>query len=141
MVQGLVVRVVDGDTLDVSIDGRTYPVRLIGINTPETGGPYRDPECFGHEATEETRALVDGAQGRVYLERDVSDTDQYGRLLRYVWIDGPGGHRLLNELLVRDGAARVYTFPPDVRYRPRFQSAERDARDHGRGQWSACPAA
>lgn len=128
-----VVRVVDGDTILAAVG--TEPrarVRLIGINAPESVDPRREVECFGREASARAHELLDGQQVR--LERDVSETDQYGRLLRYVWLDDV----LVNEQLVAEGYAHVVTFPPDVRYLDRLRAAERAARTQGRGLWSAC---
>ena len=82
VVEATVVRVIDGDTIEVEIDGTSYRVRYIGIDTPETVHPQKPVECFGKEASEKNRELVEGK--RVRLEKDVSDTDKYGRLLRYV---------------------------------------------------------
>ncbi|MDW8060689.1 MAG: thermonuclease family protein, partial [Thermomicrobium sp.] len=75
------------------------------------------------------------ARREVALERDVSETDRYGRLLRYVWI----GPYLFNELLVREGYAGVATYPPDVKYTWRFREAERVAREERAGLWGVCP--
>ncbi len=124
-----VTRVVDGDTIDVDLGGRTARVRLIGMNTPEI---HRRTECYGQAAAEFTRARLLGKQ--VGLEKDVSETDGFGRLLRYVWV----GPLLFNEVLVRQGYGNVATYPPDVRYQHRFLEAERAAREEGAGLWSAC---
>ena len=85
----LVIRVIDGDTIDVLIGGREFRVRYIGIDTPETVDPRQPVECFGREASERNRRLVWGKA--VGLERDVSETDRFGRLLRYVWMDPSTG--------------------------------------------------
>ncbi|MBM3140487.1 MAG: hypothetical protein FJZ92_09880, partial [Chloroflexi bacterium] len=128
-----VTRVIDGDTIEVSLGGATRAVRLILVDTPEIGGPV---ECFGAEARDFVRALLP-AGTPVALERDVSDVDRYGRLLRYVHLaDG----RLLNEVLLAEGYARLATFPPDVARVERFRVAEVAARAAGRGLWAACAA-
>ncbi len=125
-----VVHVVDGDTIHVEIGGQTYRVRYIGVDAPES---TRVVECFGREATEFNRALVAGQ--RLRLERDVNDTDRYGRLLRYAYLtDG----RMVNEALVREGYALARSFPPDVKYQDRLRDAERDARQARRGLWGKC---
>lgn len=123
-----VVRVIDGDTIVVQLAGREQRVRYIGVNTPEISGP-RQP--FGPEAAARNRELVGGQ--RVCLERDVSETDRYGRLLRHPWLaDG----RLVSEQLVLEGFAQVSTFPPDVKYQEsRFLPAQEEARLAGRGLW------
>ncbi|MDP3793405.1 MAG: thermonuclease family protein, partial [Candidatus Uhrbacteria bacterium] len=89
--QALVVRVVDGDTIDVLIGGEQLRVRYIGIDTPETVDPRRPVGCFGKEASARNRELVEGKT--VALEKDVSETDRFGRLLRYVWLDPSTGSR------------------------------------------------
>ncbi len=128
-----VVNVVDGDTIDVLIDGAEFRVRYIGIDTPETVDPRRPVECFGREASDRNRQLVAGK--RVGLERDVSETDDFDRLLRYVWVDG----RMVNARLVEEGYATAATFPPDVRYAETFVALESHARNEGRGLWGpAC---
>jgi micrococcal nuclease len=129
-----VVRVVDGDTIEVDIQGKFYTVRYIGIDTPKTVHPNRPVECFGKEASRRNRQLVEGKV--VTLEKDVSETDRYGRLLRYVWVDG----QMVNAVLVTEGYARTYTYPPDVKYAHLFLQLEREAREASRGLWGACPA-
>jgi len=128
-----VTRVVDGDTIEVRINNETKVVRYIGINTPETVHPSKPVECFGREASDKNKALVAGK--RVRLIQDVSDTDRYGRLLRYVYV----GEVFVNEELVRQGYANASTYPPDVAMSERFRQAEEEARLNQRGLWgSAC---
>lgn len=131
-----VERVVDGDTIRVTFDGddEVYRVRLLLVNTPEVQG---EPECYGEEAAAYLAALLP-AGTLVELERDVSDTDRFGRLLRYAYLDDG---TLVNEALLTGGYAHVVTFPPDLREVDRFRAVEREAREAGRGLWSACPAA
>lgn len=124
-----VAGVIDGDTIEL-VDRRR--IRYIGIDTPEMGDFRRQVACFAKEATQENRRLVEGKT--VQLKKDVSETDRYGRLLRYVYI----GDVFVNDHLVRQGAARVATFPPDVAYKQEFLSAEREARKEGRGLWGKC---
>lgn len=136
LTQALVVHVVDGDTIDVEIDGQKYRVRYIGIDTPETVDPRRPVGCYGPEASAHNKALVDGKT--VGLEKDISETDEFGRLLRYVWLPGePGQPEMVNADLVRDGYAQVATYPPDVRYQDTFLQLQREAREAGRGLWGA----
>ncbi len=125
-------RVVDGDTIVVRLDGREQRVRYIGVNTPESVDPRREVQCFGKEAAARNRELVGGKT--VTLEKDVSETDQYGRLLRYVSVDGA----LVNAELIREGYARAVTYPPDVRHAEWFRSLEREAREARRGLWGKC---
>ena len=131
LVEAAVVKVIDGDTIEVQIEGRVHAVRYIGIDAPETVHSYRPAETFGAEAAAKNEELVGGRA--VLLEKDVSETDRYGRLLRYVWV----GDTLINEALVRDGYAQSFTYPPDVKYQDRLDQAEKEARAAGRGLWRA----
>lgn len=135
LVEAQVMRVIDGDTIEVGVGGKKTSVRIIGVDAPETNGP---PLCYGQEASAEAAKLIERAGGRVLLERDVSETDRYGRLLRYVWLDHPDGRRMLNEELVKSGYAQVTTYPPDVKYEEMFLAAERIAKAERRGLWGAC---
>jgi endonuclease YncB( thermonuclease family) len=134
-------RVVDGDTADfVLSDGTVDRVRFILIDTPETVDPSRPDGCFGQEASDFTSWLL-SLGGGLYLERDVSERDQFGRLLRYVWLDLGGGEvYLVNEALARSGYAALSTFPPDVKYVEQIQAAQEFAQRHQRGLWGACSA-
>jgi micrococcal nuclease len=129
-----VVRVVDGDTVEVREAGRggVVDVRLIGIDTPESVAPGQPVECHAVAASRYTTRRLAGASVR--LEYDVERHDRFGRTLAYVWI----GDELFNETLVREGYAVVTTFPPNVRYVERFVEAQREARRAGAGLWAAC---
>ncbi len=118
-----VIKVVDGDT--IAIEGG-YEVRYIGIDTPEV---HPQVEAFGMEAWQTNRKLVEGKE--VHLERDVSETDKYGRLLRYVY----AGDIFVNAELVRQGLARARAYPPDTKYQDYLKEMEAEARDAGRGIW------
>ncbi|MFH1484555.1 MAG: thermonuclease family protein [Chloroflexota bacterium] len=118
-----VSRVVDGDTIVIQGGQR---VRYIGIDAPEARG---EPQAFGQQATEVNRSLVEGKLVR--LEKDVSETDKYGRLLRYVYVNGT----FVNAELVQRGYARAVSYPPDVRYQDYFRALEREAREAVRGLW------
>lgn len=133
--RAMVLSVTDGDTIRVDLDGVSVPVRYIGIDTPET---QNGVEWMGAEASAANAALVAGQQ--VVLEKDVSETDQYGRLLRYVWLDTAAGWLMVNAELLRLGYAQVTTYPPDVKYADGlFLSAQAEARDLGLGLWGAPP--
>ncbi len=129
-----VVAIVDGDTIKVELGGERYTIRYIGIDTPETVRQGSPVEWMGHEATEANRRLVEGQT--VYLERDVSETDRYGRLLRYVYL--PDG-TMVNAELVRQGYAQAVTYPPDVRYQDLLTAMQQEAREAERGLWGPTP--
>lgn len=124
-----VARVIDGDTIELQ-NGET--VRYIGVDTPETVHPDKPSECFGAAASRKNRELVEGKQVR--LERDVSNSDKYGRLLRYVYV----GDTFVNKYLVAHGFAHAVSYPPDVKYQDVFRKAQRTARRNERGAWGAC---
>jgi micrococcal nuclease len=141
--QAEVERVVDGDTLVVSITdrvdgpgageahiGETYSLRMIGIDTPESVDPRREVECFGREAAAATKALLDGKQ--VLLVKDVEETDSFDRLLRYVYFGG----EMANARLVINGYAGAYTHPPNVRHADLFVALQSEARANETGLWS-----
>jgi micrococcal nuclease len=127
LIEAQVVNIVDGDTIDDYINGQQYRIRYILIDTPEVSGGV---EPFGLEATEANRQLVEGKT--VLLEKDVSETDRYGRLLRYVYV----GDLMINEELLRRGMATVATFPPDVKYVDRFRQVQAEAQAAGTGLWA-----
>ncbi len=120
---GEVVRVIDGDTIDVEIDGEVYRVRYISVNTPE-----RDEACY-REATEANTDLV--AYQTVTLVRDVSETDRYGRLLRYVYV----GDTFVNAALVAGGWAEAIAYAPDTAQYDYLDALEADAASQGLGCW------
>lgn len=119
---GPVVRVIDGDTIVVRLDGTREHIRYIGIDTPEMDDERPEIRRRAVAAKEANARLVGGR--RVRLELDVERRDRYGRLLAYVWI----GDTLVNEVLVRAGHAAPYTVPPNVKYADRFLDAARGAR-------------
>jgi micrococcal nuclease len=135
-----VTAVIDGDTIKVSIaGGAAVTLRYIGIDTPETVDPRAGVQCFGKEASAKNADLIATQGAVVDLEKDVSDTDQYGRLLRYVFYNGT--ETMVNEVLVREGYAKASSYPPDVKYQSRLAAAESRARSEGLGLWSsACGA-
>ena len=129
---GLVVRVIDGQTIEVRLaDGQIETVRYIGVNTPQSG------ECYGTEASTRNAALVGGRTVR--LERDGSERDRTERLLRHVWIIEEGGtQRLASEELVREGFGTAANEPPYVQHQARIAEAQREANAAGRGLLGAC---
>lgn len=125
----LVRRVIDGDTIELE---NGEHVRYIGIDAPETVDPRKPVQCFGIEASRRNRELVEGKE--VVLEKDISDRDRYGRLLRYVRLRD----KLINLVLVQEGYARVFAYPPDVKYGGEFIQAEKTARERNLGLWNSC---
>lgn len=134
----LVTKVIDGDTIE--IEGG-IKVRLLGIDTPETKDPRRSVECFGKEAANETKRLLEGSM--VILEKDLSETDKYRRLLRYVFLpldpESSSGQMLfVNDYLIREGFAKTLTYPPDVKYSQALLEAQTAAKVNNKGLWARC---
>ena len=126
-------RVVDGDTVHVMLDGRRVTLRLIGMDTPETVAPNRPVDCFGREASDRAKTLLEGQT--VLLETDPSqdELDRYGRMLAYVWFqDG----RMFNMQMIAEGYAHEYTYRTAYRYQSQFRAAQREAQQGNRGLWS-----
>lgn len=119
-----VTRVIDGDT--IVVEGN-YRVRYIGIDTPEV---HPAVEAFGLEAWQANRELVEGKMVR--LEKDVSEVDKYGRLLRYVYVDDI----FVNAELVKQGLAYAQAYPPDTRHQDYLEKLEQEARRAGSGMWA-----
>jgi micrococcal nuclease len=128
-----VVKVVDGDTLSVRLGGEIVTVRMIGIDTPETVDPRKPVECFGKEASDYAKMLLDGRM--VHIEQDPTqgELDKYGRLLAYVYLEND---LLVNHALIENGYAHEYTYNIPYRYQKEFQTAEEEARAAKRGLWA-----
>lgn len=122
-----VTHVVDGDTIKLE-NGKV--VRYIGIDTPETVDPRKPVQCFGKEASDKNRELVEGK--KVRLVKDISETDKYKRILRYVYI----GDVFVNDYLVRNGYAHASSYSPDVKHQDQFRVAEQEARENKKGLWA-----
>jgi len=116
--------VIDGDTIEVNIADTIYKVRYIGIDAPELDDKQVEFSALAQEATRYNRQLVDGKTVR--LEKDISETDKYGRLLRYVYI----GDTFVNAELVRQGLAWAKSYPPDTKYQETLEKAEAEARQN-----------
>ena len=129
-----VLRAVDGDTIEVEIDGEVEDVRYIGVDTPESVAPDQPVECFGHAASRFNASLVTGK--RVRLVFDAEERDVYGRLLAYVHVidEGP----FVNAELVRRGYARTLTIAPNDRFADFFDRLEQAAANAGKGLWGEC---
>lgn len=124
-----VQRVIDGDTILLT-DGRR--VRYIGVDTPESGRMDTPIECYGKEASEANKKLVEGKQ--VKLVKDISDKDKYDRLLRFVYIDDI----FVNEYLLKNGYATVMSIAPDISKYPQFKLAQQEAKNNNLGLWNKC---
>ena len=125
-----VLKVVDGDTIRVDIDGKDTTVRLIGIDTPESVNPDETKNSQeGVIASDYTKSII---SKNVYLEFDVESKDQYDRLLAYVYLDDG---TFLNEKIIEDGYAYTMNINPNVKYQDIFLKAFNEARENKKGLW------
>lgn len=108
---------------------------MIGIDTPETVHPSKPTQCYGKEASLKTKELLQDKE--IKLEKDISETDKYNRLLRYVYV----GDVFVNEYLVSEGYAKSSSYPPGIKYQDKFVEAQRKAQSENKGLWnqSSCP--
>jgi len=128
-----VVKVVDGDTIDVSINGETKRLRLIGINTPETVDPRTPVECFGKEASDKAKSLLTGKKVSLEADSTQGELDKYSRLLRYVFLeDGTN----FNLYMIKEGYAYEYTYSTAYMYQKEFKEAQIYAKANNKGLWS-----
>jgi len=123
----LVTKVIDGDTIMVKINNEEKSIRLIGINTPETN------ECFGKEATERMKELVENKKVKLEADGTQDDKDKYDRLLRYIYLeDGT----FVNEQLIKDGLAKEYTYKIAYKFQIEFKSDQKSAEEEKIGLWT-----
>lgn len=134
MVENLqVVDVIDGDTLDVWMDGKEVRIRLLGVDTPETVRPGSPVECFGRQASEFTKKALLGEVVSIETDPTQSEYDRYGRLLAYVFLEGES--LSFNQKLLSDGYATLYRNSVPIQLFEQFEEAERLARENDRGLW------
>jgi micrococcal nuclease len=129
-----VTSIVDGDTIKVAIGSSIETVRLIGIDTPETVDPRQVVQCFGKEASEETKKLVEGRAVRLVIDHTQDEKDRYDRLLRYVQLeDGTD----INQMLIANGYAYEYTYDKPYQRQDAYRQAQKEAEVNQRGLWSS----
>jgi len=122
-----IIHVNDGDTVVITMEGKTFRTRLIGIDAPEMG-----QEPWGRKAKKHLREILKASEGKVRVERDVTKYDKYNRLLAYLWLDKK---TLVNELMLRDGYAVLFTIQPNSKYADRLKKAQASARESNSGIW------
>ncbi|MFP7487569.1 thermonuclease family protein [Priestia filamentosa] len=127
--QATVTRVVDGDTLRATVNGKEEKVRLILVDTPETVHPSKPVQPVGPEASSFTKKML--SNKKIEIEPGVQERDQYGRLLAYIYVDG----KMFNKTLIEKGLARVAVFPPNTRYLDEFKALEQKAKVAKLGIW------
>ena len=132
---GRIVKVIDGDTVDVSMSGRTERVRLIGIDTPETKKPNNPIQCFGPEASKHINELLP-VDTPVLVQRDVEARDPYGRLLGYVY--RTSDNLFVNQDLIINGFARPLSIAPNTAFASEFATLAQTAQNSKIGLWGEC---
>lgn len=130
----MVTRVIDGDTIIIDLAGKNVTLRMIGVNTPETLDPRKPVECFGKEASLQTTQLLEGKKVILGFDDTQDRWDKYKRLLAYVYREDG---LFINKDLIERGYAYEYTYNTPYIYQKDFDSAERDARENGRGLWAS----
>ncbi len=128
-----VVRVVDGDTIDIRVGAKKIRVRLIGVDTPEVVDPRKPVECFGKEASHVARDLVLSKMVRIVTDHTQGDYDAFQRLLAYVYMDNGV---MLNKYMIEEGYAHEYTYRIPYRHQEEFMRAEKEARENAQGLWA-----
>ncbi len=128
-----VVKVVDGDTVAVLMNGKPVTLRLIGLDTPETVDPRKPVQCFGKAASDKAKELLTGKTVRLEFDASQGTLDKYGRTLAYVYL--PDG-TLFNEYMIFTGYAHEYTYNLPYKYQDRFKAAEKKAREEKKGLWA-----
>jgi len=127
----IVSRVIDGDTVEITNQNEKFTVRLIGVDTPETVSPRSEMECFGTAASNFTKTTLLSQKVKLVADETQGDTDRYGRLLRYIYIN----EELFNAQLIKHGFANEYTYKVPYRFQKEFQQLEQKARELSLGIW------
>jgi micrococcal nuclease len=139
--EALVTKIIDGDTIDVSLSGISERIRIIGIDSPETVDPRKSIQCFGQESSAYLKDRLTGKT--VWLESDPSqnDRDKYRRLLRYVWVDN--GLVDIGKEMIEMGYTFEYTYDIPYKYQLEYKQAQKNSEEQKKGLWAdnACPTA
>ncbi len=129
-----VIKVVDGDTIAVDLNGKSETLRLIGINTPETVDPRKSVECFGREASNKAKEVLTGKKVRLEADTASGERDKYDRLLRYVFLEDGAS---FNKRMISEGYAYEYTYNGiPYKYQAEYKQAQKEAESAKRGLWA-----
>jgi micrococcal nuclease len=128
-----VVRVVDGDTVVVRINGKDSKIRVIGIDTPESVDPRKTVQCFGKEGTAKAKEFLNGKWVKLESDPSQGDKDKYNRPLRYIWFDNGTdfGRRMIEE-----GYAHEYTYRTPYSKQTQYKATYKKAQNAQKGLWS-----
>jgi micrococcal nuclease len=127
-----VERVLDGDTFEIKVDQKLVTIRMLGIDTPETVDPRKPAQCFGKEASDNTKKILEGQPVKLKIDKTKTFLDKYGRVLAYVYLEDG---LFLNELLLGEGYAREYTYGKPYLLKKQFKKLEKEASKNKRGLW------
>lgn len=133
-----VKKIVDGDTIDISVGEKSVRLRLIGLDTPETVDPRKPVQCFGKDASDQAKKVLQGQSVRIETDDSQGTYDKYGRLLAYVYVplnSKPEG-LLFNEYMITEGYGHEYTYDLPYKYQKEFKAAEKTARESDKGLWA-----
>lgn len=130
----MVTKTLDGDTFEIKIGKGMVKVRMIGIDTPETLDPRKPVQCYGHEASEKTKELLNGRSVSLKLDKTQSSLDKFKRLLAYVHRDDG---LFVNQFLLENGYAREYTYNKKYQSQKEFKALEKKAKEEKHGLWGS----
>lgn len=133
-----VVKVVDGDTLAIELNGKSETVRLIGLDTPEVVDPRKPVQCFGREASDEAKKVLTGQSVRIETDPSQGERDKYDRLLAYVYVPADSDPKgiFFNKYMIAEGFGHEYTYAVPYKYQAEFKAAEASAREQKKGLWA-----
>ena len=136
-----VIKVVDGDTIAVLMDGKSVTLRLIGLDTPETVDPRKPVQCFGKAASDKAKEMLTGKTVRLEFDASQGTLDKYGRTLAYVFLSDPStplgaSGTFFNEYMISAGYAHEYTYNLPYKYQDEFKAAQKQAREEKKGLWA-----
>jgi micrococcal nuclease len=126
-----VIRVIDGDTIEVYQNKKVEKIRMIGLNTPESVDPRKQVECFGIEASDRLKELIEGKIVKLETDETQDKEDRFGRKLRYVFL----GDENINQKMIADGYGFEYTYKVPYKYQNEFKEAQKSARKKSLGLW------
>lgn len=129
-----IVSVVDGDTVKISVDGKTETFRLIGMDTPETVDPRKEVQCFGVEASNKAKELLSGKKVRIETDASQGTYDKYNRLLGYIYREDG---LFYNKYMIEQGYAHEYTYNAPYKYQTEFKNAQKEAENKKAGLWAS----
>lgn len=140
LISAKIISIIDGDTIEVDLNGKSEKVRFIGVDTPETKHPNKPIQPYGKEASDFTTQELTGKT--VYLEMDTTQRDNYGRLLAYIWLEQPMSNddkeirnKMFNAKLLLNGYAQILTIPPNIKYVDNFTKYQTESRNSKLGLW------